>query len=86
MTPYERSQVKLGRQVLQSIPKNQQAFYGMQFQVIGSRPVGAFVGLACKCCNNWLDCGHDKGCPAKPISQAAIKKYNSLLKKHGVIQ
>lgn len=41
--------------------------YSAEFQILGSKRVGTFVGLACKSCRRWEECGHTEDCPVAEL-------------------
>jgi len=49
------------RKALAVLPKKVRAFYAPQYRT--DDYTGMFVGLACKVCYRWSDCGHVDNCP-----------------------
>ena len=53
---------------LNAIAESARGFYEPQYQIIGSRPYGTFLGLACRCCERWQEYGHKDDCPVRKLT------------------
>jgi hypothetical protein len=61
-----------------------QGFYEAHFTVYeGSRPVGTFVGLACRVCNTFISFGHKEDCPMPNMEKFIRHIEDTLTGKTG---
>lgn len=62
---------------LLKLPERTRHHYEAQYAAgppLSSKQEGEFVGLCCRWCNTWIECGHEDDCPVAELE--ALYKEN----------